>query len=90
MHSVWTVKWDPRAIKDLKHLSYDAKKRIYNFFEEKLDLCNNPKELGKPLSGDKIGLWRYRIGDYRAICSIQDKNLVILIIKVSHRKDIYN
>lgn len=49
----------------------------------------NPRSSGKALQGEFKGLWRYRIGDYRVICQIKDKELVILVIDLAHRKDIY-
>ena len=88
--SYWTVKWDPRAIKELKSLSSDIKERLYHFFEEKIHRSNNPRIIGEALTGDKAGLWRYRIGNYRAICKIYDKELLILMVKVNHRKEVYH
>jgi mRNA interferase RelE/StbE len=90
MPSNWTVNWDPRAIKDLKSLSYKAKSRIFKFFEDKIHLSDNPRILGEPLSGNKSGLWRYCIGDYRAICLLKNDVLEVLIIRVGHRKEVYN
>ena len=51
--------------------------------------CEDPRSFGKALSSDKRGLWRYRIGDYRLICSIQDDKLVILMLTVGHRSEVY-
>lgn len=90
MRSTWIVKWDPRAIKDLKSLSLDVKHRIYSFIENKVDSSKDPRIFGEPLKGDKAGLWRYRIGDYRIICKLYDKELIVLVIKAGHRKKVYN
>jgi mRNA interferase RelE/StbE len=90
VHSTWIVKWDPRAIKELKSISPEIKQRIFSFIEKKVHLSKNPRTLGEPLKGDKAGLWRYRIGDYRMICKLYDTELVVLVVKVGHRKAVYN
>ena len=51
--------------------------------------CTNPFEHGKMLVGDKSGLWRYRVGDYRLICEVQQEKVVILVVEIGHRRDIY-
>jgi len=50
----------------------------------------NPRNFGKQLSGDKAGLWRYRIEDFRVICRLQDEKLTVLVLAVGHRKEIYD
>lgn len=90
MHSTWIVKWDPRAIKDLKRLSSDAAKDVYHFLESKIHEKENPRSYGEPLKGDKSGLWRYRVGDYRIICKLSSENLTILVVRVGHRKSVYS
>lgn len=62
---------------------------ILNWIEKNLEGCNNPRLFGKPLSGDRKGQWRYRVGDYRIITLIQDNKLIILVIAIGHRRDIY-
>ncbi len=59
------------------------------FLRERIRLAENPRQWGKPLDGDKVGLWRYRVGDYRLICDIQDERITVLVIRVGHRKDVY-
>lgn len=54
-----------------------------------IDRCENPRVHGKGLSADKSGIWRYRVGDYRILCDIQDDELVVLAIEIGHRKDMY-
>jgi mRNA interferase RelE/StbE len=49
----------------------------------------DPRQLGKALTGDKGGLWRYRIGDYRAICKLEDEKLIVLVLDLGHRREIY-
>jgi mRNA interferase RelE/StbE len=60
-----------------------------DFFRNRVATAKDPRTLGKTLKGDKGELWRYRIGDYRAICRIEDERLVVLVLEVGHRKEIY-
>jgi len=53
-------------------------------------VTENPRNFGKQLSGDKAGLWRYRIEDFRVICRLQDDTLVVLVVAVGHRKEVYD
>lgn len=61
-------------------------KRIRRFFEETLDL-ENPRSRGKPLSGRDE--WRYRVGDYRVLCHIEDDTLFVLVVRAAHRREVY-
>jgi len=85
----WKISIDSRASKELKKLDKLAQKKIINYLKTQLELIENPRLFGKPLQGNKRGLWRYRVGDYRIICQILDNELLILVIKVGHRKNIY-
>jgi mRNA interferase RelE/StbE len=60
-----------------------------DFFRNRVAITEDPRMIGKALKGDKGELWRYRIGDYRAICRIEDERLVVLVLEVGHRKEIY-
>lgn len=60
-----------------------------NYLEERVLVDRNPYQFGKPLKGNKLGLWRYRVGDYRILCQIEENRLVVLVVAVGHRKDIY-
>ena len=73
--------------KDLEKLDRSIAKKILNRIETYLVL--HPKELGKPLKGEFEGYWRYRWGDYRVIYKISDREILILILRISHRKDVY-
>ena len=87
---IWKIEFDPRAEKELKKLDRIAQKHIISYLKEQVAVQNNPRIFGKNLKGDKQGLWRYRVGDYRVICQILDENLIILAIKVGHRKSVYD
>ncbi|MGK7955363.1 MAG: type II toxin-antitoxin system RelE/ParE family toxin [Crocosphaera sp.] len=85
----WQIKFDPRAAKELKKLDKTVQKRIINYLKEQILSQDNPRLFGKYLTGDKRGLWRYRVGDYRIICNLLDDELIVLVIKVGHHKSVY-
>ena len=84
----WIISLDSRAAKTLKAIDKPTKQRIESFINQ-LTLTNNPRATGKALQGQLTGYWRYRVGDYRLICHIKDGELIILVIKIGHRKDVY-
>ncbi len=86
---MWTIEWERKALKDAKKLDKSARQRIVNYLEERILVDQNPYQFGKPLKGNKLGLWRYRVGDYRILCQIEENRLVVLVVAVGHRKDIY-
>jgi mRNA interferase RelE/StbE len=86
---VWTIEIIRTAEKQIKKLDALSQKSIVRFLRERLKSAENPRQWGKPLHGDKRGLWRYRVVDYRLICDIQDERITVLVLEVAHRKDIY-
>jgi mRNA interferase RelE/StbE len=85
----WTVQIDDYAGDQLQKLDKPVRVRILNYLDDRIQDCKNPRHFGEPLKLNKAGLWRYRVGDYRIICEIQDENLVVLALAVGHRKKIY-
>lgn len=85
----WTVKFQRSAAKQLRALDRPIQRRILNYFRSRVLQAHDPRKLGKALTGDKGGLWRYRIGDYRAICKMEDEQLLVLVLEVGHRREIY-
>jgi mRNA interferase RelE/StbE len=85
----WIIEWDKRAVKELKKLSPQAKRDIINYLNQHILDTKNPKRIGKPLKGNKFGLWRYRVGDYRIICHLEDERCVVLILRIAHRQSVY-
>ena len=86
---MWKIEWDSKALKEAKKLDRDARKKIVEYLENRVLASQDPYSLGKPLKGNKAGIWRYRVGNYRILCKIENQALVILVIAVGHRKDIY-
>ncbi len=86
---MWHVEFDPRAAKELKRLGTADKRRIAQFIDERLLADDNPRKYGLALSGKLTGLWRYRVGDVRIVCRIEDHRLMVLVIKIGKRSEIY-
>ena len=86
---LWTIEITRTAEKQIKKLDAPSQKSIVRFLRERLKSAENPRQWGKPLHGERRGLWRYRVGDYRLICDIQDDRITVLVLEVAHRKDIY-
>ena len=85
----WNIEWDDRARKELRKLDSPIQKEILNYLRLRISRSNNPRVFGQSLSGNKSGLWRYRVENYRIICRIEDDTLVVLVLGVGHRKEIY-
>lgn len=86
----WKIEFTPEADKTLTGLGREAERRILKFMRERVSKLEDPRTIGEPLKGSRFsGLWRYRAGDYRILCEIQDKMIRILVVLVGHRSDIY-
>jgi mRNA interferase RelE/StbE len=85
----WRIEITRTAEKQITKLSRPAQKLIQKFLRERLMPADDPRQWGKPLQGEKQGLWRYRVGDYRLICDIQDEKVIGLVLGVGHRKGKY-
>jgi mRNA interferase RelE/StbE len=88
MALTWKVNIPDSVRKDLKKLGVPAEKEILRYLK-KIELSQSPKSSGRPLVGDMRGLWRYRVGDYRIICRIQENELIVLVLEIGHRSEIY-
>jgi mRNA interferase RelE/StbE len=85
----WTVELAPAAVKEIDKLDPQVSQRIRKFLV-RLSSLENPRSLGEALHGSKLGeLWKYRVGDYRLICSIEDDRLIVLVLRVGNRREIY-
>lgn len=85
----WQINFLPSASKEFKKLDKNTASRILTYLREIAQL-NDPKVRGKALTGNLAGYWRYRVGDYRVITQIQNGELTILVVKVNHRRQVYN
>ncbi len=86
----YSVEYTPRAVKELKRLDKQTRALIFGWIEKNLVDCENPRQHGKGLTANRSGQWRYRIGDYRLIAEIHDDKVVILVLTVGHRREVYD
>lgn len=85
----WKLSFLPKALKQLESLDKTARRRILKFLHERLLASPDPRSLGKALAGELAGLWRYRVGNYRLICKIEDRDITIVVLEIGHRREIY-
>jgi len=85
----WIVEFDDAAAKELRKLDHQIQQEILGYFRERLATDDDPRRFGKPLARELAGLWRYRVRDYRMVCKIEDDRLIVLVIRVAHRKHVY-
>lgn len=85
----WTIKYTDQAKGQLRKMDRQAARRIVDYMDERIALPDDPRSAGKALSGPLGAFWRYRVGDCRVICDIQDSRLTVLVIEVGNRRDVY-
>ena len=85
----WAIKFERSAKKDLARLDRKAQADIWKYLQDRIATDEDPKRFGDPLVGDLSGLWKYRVGSYRVIVEIRDQEVVILVVRVGHRKNVY-
>jgi mRNA interferase RelE/StbE len=86
----WSIKLDRQAERDLDHLDPQIARRINRFLFERVAQLDNPRSIGEALKGSELGeLWKYRVGDYRIIASIEDKLVCILVVRIGNRREVY-
>ena len=85
----WAIEYAETAKKQLRKLDRFAARRIVDFMDERVAASNDPRAIGKALKGPLGDLWRYRVGDFRVICDIQDGVLTVLVLQVGNRREVY-
>ena len=86
----WTIEWDERAVRDTRKLGHEERRGILAYLRERIATDEDPRRFGKPLLADQAGLWRYRVGDYRVVCRIEEDRAVVLVLAVGHRSKVYD
>jgi len=86
----FSVEYTQQAVRDLKKLDKYTASLILGWIEKNLVDCENPRQHGKGLTANRSGQWRYRVGDYRILADIQDEKIVILVLEIGHRREIYD
>ena len=86
----WRIEFHPGAERELAKLDRETARRILRFLRDHVAAREDPRRLGEALKGPEVGrFWKYRVGDYRLICGIQDQRVTILVVRIGHRRDIY-
>lgn len=86
----WRIEFHPHAEKELSKLDREVARKIVRLLRERVAPLEDPRSLGEALKGPELGrFWKYRVGDYRLICHIQDQRVMILVVTVGHRRDVY-
>ncbi len=85
----WTIAFLPEAARELCKLDRTTPVRIVRTLAERIAPLDDPRTLGTMLLGSHVGLWRWRIGNYRVVARIEDERITILVVRVAHRREIY-
>ena len=86
----WKIEFDPAAERELDKLDPQIARRILGFLHARIAPLDDPRSIGEALKGEKFGnLWKYRVGDYRVISSIEDGALCILVVRIGNRCEVY-
>jgi len=84
------IEFDPGALDDLKKLDRPVQQRLLGFLRSRVASLDDPRSIGEPLSGARLGsYWKYRVGDWRIVCDIQDERIVVRVLRVGSRRDVY-
>jgi mRNA interferase RelE/StbE len=85
----WSINLDPRAARELERLDPQIVRRINRFIFQRIAFLEDPRSIGEALKGKEFGeLWKYRVGDYRIIASIEDKLVRILVVHIGNRREV--
>jgi len=86
----WKIELDPGAERELSKLDPPVARRILGFLHDRLATLEDPRSIGEALKGSTLGaFWKYRVGDYRIIASIEDNAVCILVVRIGNRRDVY-
>ena len=86
----YELQYSKEALKELKKLDNSVARAIYAWLKKNIDGCADPRAHGKALSANRAGQWRYRVGNYRIICKIEDEKVIVLVLAAGHRSTVYD
>lgn len=86
----YALVYSKKALKDLKKLDNSVSRVIYAWLKKNIDGCSDPRIHGKGLTANLSGQWRYRVGNYRIICKIEDDKVIVLVLTIGHRSAVYD
>jgi mRNA interferase RelE/StbE len=86
----WKIELSPQALKNLTQLDQQVGRRILKFLHDRLAPLDDPRSIGEALRGSRLGeFWKYRVGDYRVIASIEDGQVVVFVLRIGNRREVY-
>lgn len=86
----WQIEFDPEALKELKKLDRPVQIRLVAFLRDRLASLDDPRSIGEALSGARLGsYWKYRVGDWRMVCDILDRRIVVRVLRIGNRREVY-
>ena len=86
----YRVEFDPAALKELKKLDRPLQQRLAGFLRTRVATLANPRDIGEALAGSRLGnYWKYRVGDWRIICDIEDTRIVVRVLRIGNRREVY-
>jgi mRNA interferase RelE/StbE len=84
------IEFDPDALKDLRKIDKPVQVRLVGFLRSRVGALDDPRSIGEALSGQRLGsYWKYRVGDWRIICDIQDQRIVVRVLRMDNRREVY-
>jgi len=86
----WSIEFDPAAFTELERLDPPIQRRILRYLRERVSTAEDPRSFARPLRGEKVGLWRYRVGAYRVVCAIEDRQDRVRVLRIGHRREVYD
>ena len=86
----WQIEFDPDALKDLRQIDKPIQIRLVGFLRTRVSSLTNPRDIGEARSGQRLGnYWKYRVGDWRSICDIQDQKILVRVLRIGNRREVY-
>jgi mRNA interferase RelE/StbE len=86
----WQIEFDPDALKDLRKLDKPIQIRLVGFLRTRVSILTNPRDIGEALSGQRLGsYWKYRVGDWRISCDVRDQKILVRVLRIGNRREIY-
>jgi mRNA interferase RelE/StbE len=86
----WQIEFTAEAERDFSKLGRSIQRRIFAYLNGRIATAADPRDYGKPLLHELSGLWRYRVGDYRILCRLEEERVTVLVVEISHRSTVYD
>lgn len=86
----WQIEFAPAAAKELNKLDGQVARRILTFLHERVAALDDPRGVGEALKGSELGeFWKYRVGDWRIVCHLEDQRVLVTVLRIGHRREVY-